>query len=71
VYKRKVICSNPKHNGPSLHPATGEVLYVLAATKVQRDSIPRRQECWDCGEARRAEEEQRKQDRLKRLFTEE
>ena len=68
VYKRKVICST--HNGPSLHPLTGEVLYVLTESAVLRDSLPRRQECMDCGDKRRDEEEKKKQDRLKRLFAE-
>ncbi len=69
MYKRKVICS--VHNGPILHPLTGEVSYILSENHVISDGLPRRQECWDCGEARREKEEQRKQDRLKRLFTEE
>ncbi len=68
MYKRKVICSNPKHNGPSRHPLTNEILYVLTDSAVLRDSLPRRQECWDCGEKRREEEDRKKQDRLKRLF---
>lgn len=70
MYKRKVICSNPKHNGPSLHPETGKILYVLTENAVLRDSMPRRMECWDCGEARREAEDKAKQDRLKRLFVE-
>jgi len=70
MYKVKVICSNPKHNGPSLHPVTGEVLYILTSTPALRDVTPRRQECLTCGEARRDAEDKAKQDRLKRLFTE-
>lgn len=71
MYKVRITCSNPKHNGPSLHPLTGEVLYALASTPALRDSIPKKQECWDCGEERREAEEKAKQDRLKRMFTEE
>ena len=70
MYKVKVICSNPKHNGPSLHPATGEILYILTENAALRDSLPKRQECMDCGDERREREEKAKQDRLKRLFTE-
>ena len=66
MYKRKVICS--VHNGPMLHPLTGEVQYILSENKVVLESIPRRSECWDCGEKRREEEDKKKQDRLKRLF---
>ena len=68
MYKRKVICST--HNGPSLHPVTGEVLYIYSDNKVISEGLPRYQECLDCGEKRRDAEERAKQDRLKRLFSE-
>lgn len=69
MFKRKIICST--HNGPSLHPITGEVLYILSENRVTIEGLPRRQECFDCGEKRRDEEEKAKQDRLKRLFEDE
>jgi hypothetical protein len=66
MYKRKVICSNPKHNGPHSHE--GRILYVLGDNHVVSDNLPRHQECYDCGEARRDAEAKKKQDRLKKLF---
>jgi hypothetical protein len=68
IYKRKIICS--VHNGPSYHPTTGEILYAITENKTILAGLPRYNECWDCGEKRRAEEERKKQNKLTKTFTE-